>query len=1502
MTTIRRIPTSKIDGNNSNSTDTNEIRPYGEIAVYVGDNNKLELLIFDGVRTHLKSKVLNKGTFYGGDADSGDGEGYDTIKLVPDEELRRNGSDQYLIIDPTLGEPNHIHIRAGGTIDQSSTDLFLGGENNNVRVSDTNDRVTITTDAGEGLYTWTFNTDSSLTLPGQEDGTSVIDFFSGATGNHQVRLSNDWTVNIEARADGANEGHLNLIAGQNTRIDINGEGSTVEIITSDGESSNTWQFDTDGNLTLPADGDILDSEGNSVLGGATGDSNVWVQTFESQEGAPTDVVGIALSVEYDSAGNVIALFSHFNNEGGSTYYSVGKYTTTGTKIWTARFADEFDTDGWGLAVDNANSAIYVAGQSEAEGGQYNATLTKLDAADGSIVWSKIYDFGYQSTSAVVDVASDGSPVMVGYASNGNDNYVATTKVSAEDGSITWTRSLDGQADEEAYGMAVGPDGEVVAIGYMSQLGIIDAAATVYSDPASNSNWVTGTGVSIGGFSCSISVTDGVPTFSSIVDTTGGRTIDEVIGTIPGTTFGGTSPADDMVIKVATLAANNTDDHMLVVKYDSAGLIQWQKAILFDEGFDCRGADADIDSAGNIYVTGSYQYSTEFNTTSALSILKLNGNGAKQWSRRVTGNCETFGLSVVVGPDDKLYLSGMTGNNNDIDNAFTWVAAKYGFDGTVEWQRLIDNTTGWTFAGGIFDSAGGGSNIAVKENYVVLAGGFGDFINNGLPQATVVQVAATGDVFSIGDWDFKAASFSGVLSADASDITVVNAEKTDTDNSENVAVTTAELETEVSSFLLGTLYSVGDSSDRLVNGEYEIVLESTGTVTLPQGGTISEGIVTDNPTIQLTPADPSAASQKLMIKGGTADDYHLHLTTGDLTETSILLGTDEHNVRTATNGGVEITSRNYDIEESKTWIFSPLGDMTFPDGTTQTTAYVSGSDAGPTGPTGPTGDTGTTGEVGSTGPTGDTGTTGEVGPTGPTGDTGTTGEVGPTGPTGDTGTTGEVGPTGPTGPTGPSGLNGTNGTSVTLQGSVADVEDLDDIVGPSAGDLYIVTATGDGYVYDGAQWNNIGPIQGPTGPQGNTGPTGPQGSVGDIGPAGDSGLAGETGPTGPTGDTGTTGEVGPTGPQGDTGLTGETGPTGDSGSRTYTVTNSGASAYVIDGANNPTLNLLRGFTYEFDVNASGHPFWIQTVSGAYSSGNVYNNGVTNNGTAVGKITFAVPYDAPNTLYYVCQFHASMAGTINITDVGPTGPQGVAGPTGETGPTGPQGVAGTTGETGPTGPQGLTGTTGETGPTGPQGLTGTTGETGPTGPQGLTGATGADSTVAGPTGPTGPQGVAGTTGADSTVAGPTGPTGPQGLNGGTGPTGPTGSTGIIGSRTTVSGVTATLSNNTTGDLSITGYKGYLLFKIQSSHAAWIRIYTNAASRTADAGRLEDVDPSSNSGVIAEVITTGSQTIVLSPGVLGFNDENPVTTTIPVAVTNKSGSSVAVTVTLTVVQFEE
>ena len=102
-------------------------------------------------------------------------------------------------------------------------------------------------------------------------------------------------------------------------------------------------------------------------------------------------------------------------------------------------------------------------------------------------------------------------------------------------------------------------------------------------------------------------------------------------------------------------------------------------------------------------------------------------------------------------------------------------------------------------------------------------------------------------------------------------------------------------------------------------------------------------------------------------------------------------------------------------------------------------------------------------------------------------------------------------------------------------------------------------------------------------------------------------------------------------------------------------------------------------------------------------------------------------------------------------------------------------------------------------------------------------------------------------------------------------------------------------------ITGFKGYNLYKITTNIAARVIVYTSAAARTADAGRTEGTDPASDAGVIAEVVTTGAETITLSPGVIGYNNEDPVTNIIPIKVTNKTGSPATTTVTLTVVQTE-
>ena len=226
----------------------------------------------------------------------------------------------------------------------------------------------------------------------------------------------------------------------------------------------------------------------------------------------------------------------------------------------------------------------------------------------------------------------------------------------------------------------------------------------------------------------------------------------------------------------------------------------------------------------------------------------------------------------------------------------------------------------------------------------------------------------------------------------------------------------------------------DRSDEEDTVRHNWQFQGDGILALPAGGTIAEGVVTDNPTIELTPANFDVESQKLVIKGGgpgfsntengitivtynltaasgntayfevfsqyagetfywwvdnyspgqeffpdngeitlsefgyanieftvnddtvplriyvadtlynayanskgavsvtvngeSQDSYHLHLTTGDLSETSIFLGTDELNVRTTTNGTIQITTPT---EGSNVWEFGNDGRLTLPHG-------------------------------------------------------------------------------------------------------------------------------------------------------------------------------------------------------------------------------------------------------------------------------------------------------------------------------------------------------------------------------------------------------------------------------------------------------------------------------------------------------------------------------------------------------------------------------------------
>jgi len=157
--------------------------------------------------------------------------------------------------------------------------------------------------------------------------------------------------------------------------------------------------------------------------------------------------------------------------------------------------------------------------------------------------------------------------------------------------------------------------------------------------------------------------------------------------------------------------------------------------------------------------------------------------------------------------------------------------------------------------------------------------------------------------------------------------------------------------------------------------------------------------------------------------------------------------------------------------------------------------------GATGPSGVTGATGPQGPAGFQGATGPIGVSGATGPAGPAGFDGADGVTGATGPVGPTGVAGAAGATGATGPQGETGPQGPAGSGVTIEGTATAWPPAEN---PDVGDMWLLAAplpvgvpqgssAGDGVVWSGMSWVNVGPIRGPQGLTGPQGPTGPAGN-------------------------------------------------------------------------------------------------------------------------------------------------------------------------------------------------------------------------------------------------------------------------------------------------------------------------------------------------------------------------------------------------------------------------
>jgi hypothetical protein len=108
--------------------------------------------------------------------------------------------------------------------------------------------------------------------------------------------------------------------------------------------------------------------------------------------------------------------------------------------------------------------------------------------------------------------------------------------------------------------------------------------------------------------------------------------------------------------------------------------------------------------------------------------------------------------------------------------------------------------------------------------------------------------------------------------------------------------------------------------------------------------------------------------------------------------------------------------------------------------------------------------------------------------------------------------------------------------------------------------------------------------------------------------------------------------------------------------TFTVTNNGSASWLFTGSDaqntysnnsNVTIYCSVGDILEFNVNASGHPFWIKTQPQTGTGFGVTTGTITGQATQVGTVTWDTTGVTATSYHIMCQFHSTMRATIIIS---------------------------------------------------------------------------------------------------------------------------------------------------------------------------------------------------------------------------------------------------------------
>ncbi len=345
------------------------------------------------------------------------------------------------------------------------------------------------------------------------------------------------------------------------------------------------------------------------------------------------------AANFDDEANYIAINAAGNitvtgySDGGSTATKNDvltiQYNPSGTVLWTARYnnlltnEDEFPA---AISVDASNN-IFISGRTDHDAGNVDDILTIKYNASGVEQWVIKYDGGLTDRSAGIVADNLGGCIVTGRSDMGVSEDIITISYTSA-GAVSWTTFYSGPGgDDRGQAIARDASGNIYVGGIRAN--------------ASNDDFVTIKYNSTG-----------VQQWANIVN---GGDNDRL------TTIKLDASVNVFVTGQSDIDLGGTTDYNFrTIKYNTAGVQQWN--ILSGNPVNQEDIPSDIfiDAAGNVYVAGSSDAIAGGTVNLEFMIVKYNSTGVQQWIKYYDGtvaNAEDIPSQILADAAGNVWIAG-----------------------------------------------------------------------------------------------------------------------------------------------------------------------------------------------------------------------------------------------------------------------------------------------------------------------------------------------------------------------------------------------------------------------------------------------------------------------------------------------------------------------------------------------------------------------------------------------------------------------------------------------------------------------------------------------------------------------------------------------------------------------------------------------------------------------------------------------------------------------------